>query len=238
MAKLSKPISWLAPVFGWLSGIYSSAVAAFMTAAIATIFFVLTDCIKWLESPYAHTIILVFVAILWTYIGFVWLRTRRSPLEIFPKRDVQYGITFEGVSALFDARHEENGLQLSVGVRNYLPTPLKYKVEFFELRIETRSMKTENAETIFLSRGAGRAYNGPNFKVSHIQEFYGRRPEGKLDFSILYGDVEQNFSRRLKMSFKTYFVFPEAHTIASTPPNFPIPIGFNSTIEKESDEPL
>jgi hypothetical protein len=87
-----------------------------------------------------------------------------------------------------------------------------------------------------MSRGAGRAFNSEPLKTSHIREFFGSRPDGTLSFSILYGDVDHSPTRRLRMSFKTYFVFPDQAMINATPLNYPVPIGFSGIIEKESDE--
>ena len=109
-------------------------------------------------------------------------------------------------------------------------------VESFEAAIETRSISDENAVPIFMTRGAGRTFTLKPFKMTHVKEFLGTRQEGTLKMSIAYGDVEGPPTRRLKMSFTTYYEFPNEQAISSGVPF--VTLGFNHTITKESDEPI
>jgi hypothetical protein len=84
----------------------------------------------WIQTPTTHELAFVFLITLWTFIGLTWLAERKKPTEIFPKKDFRYGLTFEGLSAVLDPRHEASGLQISVGLRNYSPIPIKYHVGY------------------------------------------------------------------------------------------------------------
>lgn len=236
-AKLPKQLGWLATSLAWIASVFPNVWVVILTSVAATSVLIFTVGIRWLESPALHSAILVFLAVLWTLIGIIWLRERRKPVEIFPLRDYRYGLTFQGIVPTLDLNNDDGALQMGIAFQNYSPGPLRYEVEKFAVWIDTRSLpETDNSFIpIFMPRGAGRTSNGRPFKKMHIKEFLGRRCEGTLSFSIAYGDVDDSRpSRRLKMSFTTYFVFPSDEAVINN--GMPPPFGFNAIITKESDE--
>lgn len=181
-------------------------------------------------KPLFHSVVLVFVATLWTLIGLSWL-SRRKPKDVDALR---YGITVEGITPVF----EGIGLQFGIAVRNYSPVPLRYWVEEFEVKIDTRTLPTkykQDSLTAMLPRGSQRTSSTNSFKMEHLMEFLGKRVEGSLDFSIKYGDADKEPVRRTKMSLHIFLVFPN---LPEQPIHGPLLLGFNSSILEESDEPI
>lgn len=233
MAKQSKALSVLVSASGWLSSVFPAQWAAVLTATGATLLLWLSAGARIFTSPEFIGAALIFVLILWTLIGLFWLAGRRRPVEVFIARDYSYGLTFQGLSAIWDIRNEDATLQLAIALHNYCPGPLRYSVEKFDVRIDTRSLPDLEIATTnnFLPRGAQRPFYQMPFKKAHVQEFLGKRQEGTVSISIAYGDVEKPPSRRLSMSFTTFFAFPVEGGALDH-------LGFNSIISSEKDEAI
>ncbi len=236
MAKVPKGVGWLANAVGWVATVFPGVWVAVLTAAGVTIVAFWAVSIRWLESPEVHTAVFVFLASLWTVIGLLAIADRRKPIETSPKKDFRYGLTFEGLFANFDPTQEAACLQIGANLRNYSPSALRYEIENFIAKIDTRTIESGPLPAVFMPRGAGRSTHNLPFRLGHVKEFFGTRIEGTVTFSIAYGDVDGQLSRRLKMSLQTYFAFPTEEGVRLFP-QVPIILGFNHSISKESDEP-
>lgn len=201
-------------------------------SAILSLWAALTDFVVAIaENPRVHTAILIFLTVFWTSIGVVYLFDRRKPRVIKPEHDYRYGLTFEGIVPLYDPNNEDGALQFSLQFRNFSSGPIRYTVESFDIRIDTRSLPKlkKGALTSFLPRGGARNSSQLPFKKSAIQEFIGKTTEGTVDFEVSYGHPELPPVRFLKMSLRIVLVMAEN----------PHPsLGFNAIILEESDEPF
>jgi hypothetical protein len=192
-----------------LIGLWASATESIVTFAL---------------NPRVQTAILVFMAVLWTSIGLTYLVDRRRPRFIKPEHDYRYGLTFEG---LIPAYNEDGGsLGIGIQVRNFSSGPIRYTIEEFDVRMGSRALPKikKGMLTSFMPRGAGRTSVAGMFSAEDLKEFVGKRIEGTVNFSIVYGHPESAPVRRLTMELSVILEMKESP-----------PIGFGSTIDEESD---
>jgi hypothetical protein len=242
MPNSPKPIKAFVVAAGWLASVFPTVWAAVLTALGSVVLLLLTEGAKLLSNPEFLGAALLFVLVLWSYIALVWLWTRK-PRDVVALR---HGITFEGVTATFNPATPEAALSFALNIRNFCPVPIRYYVESFDVKIETRTLpKKYESRSLqgFLSRGAGRVSSAVPFTFDHIKEFLGRRLDGSLDFSIIYGDADRQPVRRLTMSIQLFLQFPALPTPLPMLPNASIaqgmfPLGFGHNIQSENDEPM
>jgi hypothetical protein len=236
MAKRRKTLSWFVAAAGWFATVAPTVWAAMIASAGGVILLLLTAGARVFANRSFVGASLIFVLLLWTYIGLVWLITRK-PRDW---RTLRYGITFEGIQPNFDPRSEEGGLSLAVVVRNFSPAPIRYFIEEIDVHIGTRTLPSryrKNSLQGILARGAARASTPIPFKLEHVREFVGKRVEGTLDFSIIYGDADKKPVRRLRMSHRLYLELPDISE-DSAAARLPPVIRFTASILEESDEPI
>ena len=242
MSKPSgKALSWLFTASAWVSSVLPGAWGAVITSAGAMLLLLLRDGVRIFADPTFLGAVFLFTMFLWTYIGLAWLITRK-PRDV---RALRYGVTFEGILPNFTPHNSEFALSFTLQFRNFSPSPLKYSVEEFSVQIETRALPSryqKNSLQAVLSRGAARASGAIPFRIDHIREFMGKRVDGNLDFSIIYGDADRDYVRRLKMSHHLTLEFPNIPDLAAVPNQGIIPLmfplGFAANILSESDEPI
>jgi hypothetical protein len=241
MANLRKAAPWIFQATGWLASVLPGVWGAMITTVGATVILWLTAGVAFFTSPAAIGTLTIATLILWTYVALVWLATRRQ-IDV---KFLRYGVTFEGLTAVFTPGNRIDTLGFLIQLRNFTPVPLRYYVEEIDVRLETRTLPSryvKDSLTSFLSRGAARTTSTISFRYEHVQEFFGRRVEGSLDFSIRYGDADRSPARRLRMSHKITIEFPDVDTTLPLPhlPILaqPVPVGFGAAITSESDEPI
>jgi len=238
VTKIQKQVKWISTPLNLIATYLPSVWGVITSAVFATALAIWTVGLNFIEKPGVQAAGFTFLVLLWTIIALVTIYDRRRPVETFLRKDFRYGLAFEGLFiAGFNPKYEEAALQIGVKLRNYSPSALRYQVESFAVKIDSRFQNIESPSSNFMPRGAERSYLNNSFKLSHIEEFLGKRPEGLVSFSIAYGDVEAPMTRRLKMSFQATFDFPSKAIIDQTPNNIPIPMGFYSLILTESDAP-
>ena len=239
--KPSKTVSQLVAASGWLSSVLPGVWAAMLTSAGGTLLLLLTTGAKFVTNAEFIGAVFFFTLMLWTYIGIVWLATRK-PRDV---KALRHGITFEGINPAFNPNNPDVALQFALMFRNYNPVPIRFIVEEFDVRIGTRVLPAKyqkNSLQTVLARGAGRSSAFIPFKFEHLQEFMGKQVEGTLDFCVQYGDADKQPVRKLRMSIQLFLVFP---SIPETLPNVSngilqmmFPLGFGSNILAETDDPL
>ena len=202
-----------------------------VSAVLATFGGLWTTSSTFFHRADVQTIALIFLALFWTYIGFVVLSDRKKPRETRPFHDYRYGLTFEGIFALYnpESPEGEGTLSFAIQLRNFSSGPLKYEIEVFDVIINNRILPRlkKGTFTSIMSRGAGRTSRHQGFKKEDIKDFLDKQVKGTLDLVIVYGHPERDFERRLKMSFELGLLIQ-----SNGPPSY------SDTITSESDEPI
>jgi hypothetical protein len=178
----------------------------------------------------------VFLLVLWTLIGVLYLIDRRKPRKIQVHQDYRYGLTFEGLTPIYIATNsgmpDPGGLQIGLQVRNFGPGPIKYVLEECDIRLGSRTIPKYPRESVSgpMARGAGRTVRAVGFPSGSLSEFYGAGlTKGTVDFSIAYGPPDAPPIRRLRMSFDIYIALPKDGVGQ---------IGYGDAISHETDEPI
>jgi hypothetical protein len=147
---------------------------------------------------------LVFI---WTFVGFmvavaclVWLFTRRQPLITQPYQDYRYGLTFNGANALFNP--VTGTLQLGLAFINHAAGPIKYTIEHFDVRLESRALPryVKGHLNAYLPRGGAKMSVSTAFAKNEIAEFFGKSVSGTAEASVSYGHPEKAPERLLKLN--------------------------------------
>jgi hypothetical protein len=181
-----------------------------------------------------QTALEVFLALLWSVVGLLYLVDRKRPRLTRPAPDYRYGLTFEGIAPSIDTMSDEGWFGLLIQLRNFSQAPIHYTVDSFDFRIGSRALpKSKKVLDGYLARGGGKSVCPSRFKRDELKEFFGRRVEGTAELSIIYGHPEEPPVRRLKIVTNITLHFPLGGD--GTAEN---PFGFGADILGESDEPL
>jgi hypothetical protein len=188
-----------------------------------------TTALEFAQRPSVQVGFAVFLASLWTLIGFAALRDRKRPRVTRPAQDYEYGLTFEGVPVHYDKNVPHAALSWGILLRNFLPHPIQYEVERFDVRFGKRSLPPVEKGKLrgYLPRGAGRMSRNVPFDAEDIKDFMGREVKGTIDLAIVYGHPERPPVRRLRMCFDITLDFK---TIEGK-------LGYSESIVSEKDEP-
>ena len=223
-------------VAAWLSSVFPTLWGAVVSTVVTTAIALWTFGIDWLSSTKIQTVTHVFLAVLWTVIGVIFLIDRSRAREVYLKQDFRYGLTFVDLISIYDWNNEQAALQFAITIHNFSQYPLRFEIEKFSVCIDTRSIQDVKPSVAIgtMSRGALRNWRQQAFRRSHIVEFLGNRCEGTVAISIAYGPTEAPPQRRLKMSFNIYCQFPKM-----SPQNTPLEnFGFTYIIQNETDEEI
>jgi hypothetical protein len=171
----------------------------------------------------------VFLAVLWSWIGLLYLRDRKRPRVITVAQDYRYGLTIEGVAINHNPLIEDAALSFPLMLRNYSPGPIRYEITQFDVRIGTRSLpKLKKGELAgYMARGGGKTTWPDPFKKPDIQEFYEKRATGTIEALIIYGHPEQKPVRQLRLVANLILELRES-----------APTGFNANVVEETDLPI
>jgi hypothetical protein len=184
---------------------------------------------KFVQKESTHVFVFVFLAVLWTWIGILFLRDRRKPRETTPAQDYRFGLTFEGVVPLYTP-NSDPALGFILQLRNFSSGPIRYDVKNMDIRIGTRAMPKFTIGTLsaYMARGAGRTSTPEPFKKADIAEFIGKGlVKGTLECSITYGHPEKPPARKLDLSVDLFLEFRADGNL-----------GFNGNITSEQDVAL
>ena len=187
-----------------------------------------TGVLDFVQEPAVHWAAGTFLVILWTFIGVTILRDRRKPRIIKAHEDYSYGLLFEGLVPHYQPDDEKTTLGFGVALRNFLPYPIKYSVEDFDVRIGNRALPRLEKGILgaVITRGAGRVSRHKSFSKKDIKDFIGQEAKGTVDILINYGHPKREPKRSLKLRLDIYLKIPEAG-----------PLGFGDNILEEKDEP-
>jgi hypothetical protein len=227
MQSFIKALRGMGPV-----GTFIANVVTFLTTnwvvtmtTIVSLYASTTDwLVEFIQEPKTQTFVLVFLSVLWTYIGIIYLIDRKRPVRITPAHDYRYGLTNEGLIPNYDPI--DGALQFGIQLRNYSSGPIKYNVEQLEIRIGTRSTPKLKKNQLYgyLPRGGSKFSSIDPFNKTDLAEFQGKRVDGTADVIITYGHPEMAPVRRLKINMTIVLVF-----------NVNGPLGFNGNIVEETD---
>ena len=233
--------AWIISASGWLSSVFPTVWAAVITAIGSEILLGLAAGAQAFSNPKVLGFVFLGALFFWTYIGAVWLITRKpSDMKL-----LRYGLTFEGITPLLDLSNENGALAFSLMFRNYSSVPIIYVIERLDVQIETRTLPSRYIAGMLkgvLSKGAVRIGTPVPFRYDHIKEFMGRQVQGTIDFSVVYGDADRKPIRRLSMSLALTLWFPAAppQSLIQSKGVFPLtfPLGFSASVISESDQPI
>ena len=173
----------------------------------------------------------VFLALLWTSIGFAYLRDRKRARDVLVQQDLKYGLTYEGTLPVFIPT-DSGGLQFFAQFRNFSAGPIKYSIDAFNVRIDTRSLPPIKPGDLvtYLPRGAVRTSRNVPFKMKDVREFLGSSVAAIVDVTVSYGHPEREPERQLVMQLEFDLTFP-------APDNPDQRLGVADKIVSERDEP-
>lgn len=245
MAALQKFLRGLGP-FGSLVANVVSFLTTNWVVTMTTLLSLWASLSDWavafVDRPGVRTFAFVFIVGLWTWIGIAALIDRRRPKAVTTFPDYRYGLVFEGFTPLFVATNskmpEPGGLQFSIQIRNFSPSPIKYVLESYDVRIGSRTHE-KYGETIvsgYLARGSGRQARLSGFPSGTLTEFFGKETvKGTADFAICYGPPEGNPVRRLRVSLELHLIFPKDGVVDASKG---IALGYGDGIKAEIDEAI
>src|SRR2546423_1340204 len=183
----------------WLRsyGAFGSALAAtlaLLTAnwavavlVVASIYVALSErAIEFVNRPDVRAATLVFLVLLWAYVGITILADRRKARVVRTERDYRYGLTFEGFNPMIgpDFDNDDGELRFGIVLRNYSSGPIKYTVDDLDVRIGNRALPILLPGTLFgfMARGAGRTSFSAAFQRRDFSQLIGQRLEGTARF--------------------------------------------------------
>jgi len=157
-----------------------------------------------------------FLVVMWTLIGLLFLKDRKSPVKTIRIPSLAYGLGFENFRIGFERGNDHACYQIGVVLRNVSGVALRYTVEQLEVRIKARSMnnkKTQDKGGI-IPFGVARSYWCDAFPKSEVADFIDKKCSGTIDLVVAYGPYNGATCRRLAMSFTGEFLINEAGQIA------------------------
>jgi hypothetical protein len=227
VVKVPKHIKWANSFAGWIATLFPNVWGGILTTAAATAAAVWGLGIRFLESTSVQSVILLFVSLFWTFIGVVFLADRNRPRPVHVQKDISYGIVIERISANYDPLDSEKVLSVSVSIRNYTLSALRYELEKFELLSSNRIIRASKGQFYgLLQRGGGKTSTSDAFTKDDIKELIGKQVEGSIDLEIAYGVADEQFTRVFKVSLRLFLNFKTEHVCYAS-----------HNIISESDEP-
>lgn len=175
----------------------------------------------------------LFLIVVWTFIGLLWLSDRKKPKLMANFKDYQYGLTWEGFICGIDVKNDEKFFGINMQARNFLPNPLKYTVEDIDLRIGNRTIpRYESGKlTSIMPRGAGRQSGIGLFAKSDVESFFNKTVEGTVEVSVVYGHPDLPPTRRFTVLCSINLAIWEKGNN-----DYDVQCSFG--IDKETDEPI
>jgi hypothetical protein len=182
--------------------------------------------ISFVQRPSAQVGIIVFLAILWTYIGISAVARRNRPVWVRAFDDYAYGLAYEGIGFGLNTDADDAALQIALSLRNVGPGPIKYVIERYDVIIGNRTIGNKGqGHTGFIPRAVVRHCRHPAFLKKDIGEFLGKDVQGTLEVSLVYGHPDRAPTRRLKLNVDLHL-------------NLGKDQGLADVIRSESDEPI
>lgn len=196
-----------------------------------------------LASDEVRTALQIFLLVLWTWIGFLYLWDRRRPRSVRAFQELSYGLTFQGFMLAYDPTDSKQTLNIGISMANYSQGPIRYTVTKFGVQIDTRAMLPlgDIKLSAQMGRGATRYSTNIPFEHAHISEFIGKkRVKGKADIEIEYGHPERSAERKLIIKADLYLSIPklEGEQIPGSQALFVQAPSLDFNIVDERDVPL
>jgi hypothetical protein len=118
---------WAANILQFLSSIFPGLT---MSAAGAAVAFYFQSVLDWVQQPAVYVSAIVFIFILWTYIGLIMLRDRNRPKLVKIAHDPAYGMILDGgvQPTLVSLGEGKYGVMLGIAYRNVSAGPLRLRV--------------------------------------------------------------------------------------------------------------
>jgi hypothetical protein len=82
------------------------------------------DKLRFIQKPEVQFGAMVFLFLLWTWIGLTVLFDRKGPRTTTPHHDYRYGLTFEGIAPFYQPQAAGGSLGFGVQLRNFSSGPL------------------------------------------------------------------------------------------------------------------
>lgn len=177
----------------------------------------------WIQNPRVQSGVEVFLAILWTYIGFVVLRSHKMPTTVRVFHDYAYALAYEAATPGLDP--EQPDLISFVFVfRNVGVGPIKARVE--DLRVIFDGRTADHPEMMskefIVPRVTAKTYRSALIPWDKKKN----RANGTADITILYGHPEIGYERKLRIKLELAMGIENER-----------PVGFSAGIISETDSP-
>jgi hypothetical protein len=201
---------------------------------------------KWaanlVASQQTHTAVFVFLSVLWSLIGVVWLKDRNKPIKIARTGHLEWGLTQAGFQMGYNPENEAAALQLSVILSNSAGVALRWEIENFSAQIRSRTVRLPGGSLpsgVLPWGPTQRAFALTPFPKSEVQDFFGKRTPGTIELSIAYGFVDGPMKRRLKTTFNCEFLLGEPHPVVTSDGTVMTPVvAVIAAIGSETDEAM
>lgn len=246
MAALQKFLRGLGPLGSLVANLLSFLTTNWVVTmtTVVSIAAGLSDwAVEFVHRPGVQTCGIVFLVLLWTWVGLTVLIDRRRPRAISTHPDYRYGLVFEGFIPTFVPTNagmpSPGGMLFSIQIRNFSPSPVKYVLESCDIRIGSRTHDKYEPNKIsgYMARGSGRQARIGGFPPGTLNEFFGNEEptKGTADFAVCYGPPDGPSVRRLKLSLDFLLVFPKDGAVNASEGQG---LGYSDSIKSEVDEPI
>ncbi len=173
-------------------------------------------------DPKTRSVILVFLAVLWTSIGVRVIIAQNRPRIVKTAHEYPYSVIIEGIAPIYNQGSADRAFSIAVNFRNVGAGPIRIRLEELRIVVGDRTLPdSPSPADMVLARLAARAYQSGGFKRDVLKG----EMTGSLTFSVIYGPPDGNFIRRFKLRAKIHVV--EAGADGK--------LGFGHDILEESD---
>jgi hypothetical protein len=212
--------SFLANVIALLATSWGVVLSALLGVG-ATFWAFATDFV---QDPRIQTGAEVFLAVFWTYIGFVVLRTKRLPTSVRIYHDYAYGLAFEMAQLAIDPDLPDH-LAVNFSFRNVSAGPIKCRVEDMRVILAGRTADHPDSmpKEFMIPRVTAKGYRSAAIPWDQSKN---STIKGAADLTIIYGHPEIGYERKLRMKFELGIAFEHQKMV-----------GFTAGIGSEIDTP-
>ncbi len=194
---IGRGLAWGGVALTYLTTGWGALVTAALTA-LAAYWLVLS---AWLTSPPVYIACIVFVLCLWTIIGIHSAFHLNRPRHVIVSGPLEHCISIEGFQIFINPEGGDNALQIGCNFRNMWSGAIRIEVEEFNLTIEDRFLpEAERKVSMTIPRLSARGIRSGFFK----QEVIKQKMVGNLKLIVLYGKIDELFSRSYTLRSKLY----------------------------------
>jgi hypothetical protein len=183
-----------------------------------------TWAVDLIQNPRFQAGIVAFLAVLWTTIGFVFLRNQARPTSMRLFHDYAYALAFEGAQLLL-AGDVPDAVMINFTFRNVGAGPIRFRVE--DMRVILDGRTADHPETVgkevIVPRVNANGYRSAPIPLDRSKKD-GVRGTGEI--TMIYGHPDGSFERKLRVKLELGMGFENRN-----------PVGFNAGIMSEVDSP-